>query len=38
MGIMQMATAVITPRDKNMPLLSADYMYILGKRKAYLEF
>ena len=29
MGVMQMATAVITPRDKNMPLLSADYMYIL---------
>jgi len=38
MGIMQMATAVITPRDKNMPLLSADYMYILSNRKAYLEF
>jgi len=38
MGVMQMATAVITPRDKNMPLLSADYMYILTNRKAYLEF
>lgn len=38
MGIMQMATVVITPRDKNMPLLSADYMYILSNRKAYLEF
>lgn len=38
MGVMQMATAVITPRDKNMPLLSADYMYILSNRKAYLEF
>lgn len=38
MGIMQMATVVITPQDKNMPLLSADYMYILGNRKAYLEF
>ena len=38
MGFMQMATVVITPRDKNMPLLSADYMYILGNRKAYLEF
>ncbi len=38
MGIMQMATAVITPRDKNMPLLSADYMYILSNRKCYLEF
>jgi len=38
MGFMQMATVVITPRDKNLPLLSADYMYILSKRKAYLEF
>ena len=38
MGLMQMATAVITPRDKNMPLLSADYMYILTNRKSYLEF
>ena len=38
MGVMQMATAVITPQDKNMPLLSADYMYILGNRKSYLEF
>lgn len=38
MGFMQMATIVITPHDKNMPLLSADFMYILGKRKAYLEF
>ena len=38
MGLMQMATFVITPQDKNMPLLSADYMYILSNRKAYLEF
>ncbi len=38
MGVMQMATVVITPRDKNMPLLSADYMYILSNRKSYLEF
>ncbi len=38
MGVMQMATVVITPQDKNMPLLSADYMYILSNRKAYLEF
>jgi len=38
MGFMQMATAVITPRDKNLPLLSADYMYILSNRKSYLEF
>lgn len=38
MGVMQMATVVITPKHKNMPLLSADYMYIMGKRKCYLEF
>lgn len=38
LGLMQMATMVITPQDKNMPLLSADYMYILSNRKAYLEF
>ena len=38
MGAMQMATVVITPIDKNLPLLSADYMYILSNRKAYLEF
>ncbi len=38
MGVMQMSTIVITPKDKNLPLLSADYMYILSNRKAYLEF
>lgn len=38
MGFMQMATLVITPKDKNVPLLSTDYMYIMGNRKAYLEF
>lgn len=38
MGVMQMATIVITPQDKNLPLLSADYMYILSNRKSYLEF
>ena len=38
MGLMQMATVVITPREKNLPLLSADYMYILSSRKSYLEF
>ena len=38
MGVMQMATVVITPQEKNLPLLSADYMYILSNRKAYLEF
>ena len=38
MGLMQMLTFVITPVHKNMPLLSADYMYILGTRKSYLEY
>ncbi len=38
MGVMQMSTFVITPTDKNMPLFSADYIYILSNRKAYLEF
>ena len=38
MGLMQMLTFVITPVYENMPLLSADFMYILGTRKAYLEF
>lgn len=37
-GLMQMATVIITPRDRNLPLLSSDYMYILNSRKAYLEF
>ena len=34
MGIMQMSTFVITPLDRNLPLLSTDYMYILGNRTA----
>lgn len=37
MGIMQMATFVITPKNKDVPLLSADYMYIMPTRKSYLE-
>ncbi len=37
-GVMQMATVVLTPKEKNVPLLSADYMYILSNRKSYLEF
>ena len=37
-GFMQMASLIITPRDKNLPLMSSDYMYILGKRKSYLEY
>ena len=38
MGFMQMVSFVITPYDKNMPLMSMDFMYILGNRKAYVEF
>lgn len=38
MGAMQMATAVITPRSRNLPLFSIDYMFAMSKRKAYLEF
>lgn len=36
-GFMQMATFVFTPIEKDLPLLSCDYMYILGTRKAFLE-
>lgn len=38
MGFMQMVSFVLTPYEKNMPLLSMDFMYILGNRKAYVEF
>lgn len=38
MGIMQMVSYVITPYEKNMPMMSMDFMYILGKRKVYIEF
>ncbi len=37
MGIMQMSSIVFTPAGKDLPLMSLDYMYIMGKRKAYLE-
>lgn len=37
LGLMQMSTLVITPKDKNLPLLSTDYMYILSNRKSYIE-
>ncbi|MBR1824029.1 MAG: hypothetical protein IJ779_07335 [Ruminococcus sp.] len=38
MGFMQMVSYVITPYKKGMPLLSMDFMYIMGNRKAYAEF
>ena len=37
MGFMQMASFVITPFERNLPLLSMDYMYFPGKRKTYTE-
>lgn len=37
-GVMQMATVVLVPTERDMPLVSMDYMYILGNRTAYLEF
>jgi len=37
MGLMQMATVVLTPVERDMPLVSMDYMYILSNRTAYLE-
>lgn len=36
-GVMQMATVVLTPTQRDLPLISMDYMYILGNRTAYLE-
>lgn len=38
MGFMQMATLILTPTEQNLPLVSADYMYMFGSRKSYLEF
>lgn len=38
MGLMQMSTFVITPRDRNLPLISSDFMYILANRTVYVEF
>lgn len=38
MGFMQMASFIITPYEKNMPMLSMDFMYIGSNRKAYVEF
>ena len=36
-GVMQMLTMVITPAKKDLPLISVDYMYMLGNRTAYIE-
>lgn len=37
MGFMQMVSFIITPFEKDMPLLSMDYMYMPNKRKTYTE-
>lgn len=36
--LMTMATVVVTPFEKNLPLLSVDFIYMMGNRKAYIEF
>lgn len=38
MGFMQMVSFMITPIEKNVPLCTLDYMYILNNRKSYVEF
>ena len=37
MGLMQMATFVLTPYEKDMPMMSTDFMYMFGIRKGYVE-
>lgn len=36
--LMTMATVVVTPFEKNLPLMSVDVIYMMGNRKAYIEF
>ena len=36
-GMMQMISLILNPQEKNMPLVSADFMYIITTRKAYYE-
>ena len=38
MGFMQMVSFLITPYEKNLPVCTLDYMYILGSRTSYTEF
>ena len=38
MGMMQMVSFMITPFEKNVPLCTLDFMYIMGNRKSYVEF
>ncbi|MBR4209865.1 MAG: hypothetical protein IKQ24_00580 [Verrucomicrobia bacterium] len=37
-GVMQMLSFVVTPFEKNMPLLSNDFIYVLGGQRALAEF
>lgn len=37
MGFMQMGTVVVSPYKKDVPLLSTDFMYILGNKKYIIE-
>lgn len=36
-GVMKMLTVILTPLDKDIPLVSVDYMYMLGRKISYLE-
>ena len=38
MAFMQMVSFLLTPYDKAVPLMTLDFMYILGNRKSYVEF
>ncbi len=38
MGFMQMVSFMLTPAGRKVPLCTLDFMYILGKRKSYVEF
>ena len=38
MGFMQMVSYMITPYEKDVPLCTLDFMYIMGNRKSYVEF
>ena len=37
MGVMQMGTLVVAPYDKDVPVLSTDFMYMLANRKYIME-
>ena len=37
-GVMQMTTVILSPFEKDLPLFSCDFMYMLTGRTAYVEF